>query len=313
MSEISTPKIARYFNILSLDGGGVRGTFAAIIVRRLLEAYPKLLREADLLTGVSTGGIQALGLAAGITPPALVDLYEKCAKFVFKGSFFDNAKDLCKLSGANYDNTNLKSLLQMQFGDMRLGELDKKVAIPAFNLDNGAPDPTERSWKLKVYHNFESNDSDSEESVVDVALKTSAVPTYFPTHNGFADGGLVVTNPSLIGLAQALDLRGPGRSLSEISLLSIGTGKVNRFIEGKDLDWGIAQWAPHLLYILLEAGAGATDFQCKTILRDKYFRINEVLKATFILDAWKKVPQISKLANEYPLEPSLKWLEANWV
>lgn len=313
MSETSAPKITRYFNILSLDGGGVRGTFEAIVVSRLLEAYPKLLRETDLLTGVSTGGIQALGLAAGMTPPEVVDLYEKCAKFIFADSFFDNLKDLWKLSGANYDNKNLKNILQMQFGDMRLGELDKRVAVPAFDLDNESKDPSSRTWKLKVYHNFPGSDSDSEERVVDVAIKTSAAPTYFPTYQGFADGGLVVNNPSLIGLAQALDPRGPGRNLSEVSLLSVGAGKVNRYIEGKDLDWGMVQWAPHLFYILLEAGVDAIHFQCKTILRDKYFRINATLNDTFPLDGWKKVPKISQLANEYNLEPAVKWLSTNWT
>ena len=47
------------FNILSLDGGGIRGAFQAVVLSRLVKEYPKLLRDTDLIVGTSTGGIQA--------------------------------------------------------------------------------------------------------------------------------------------------------------------------------------------------------------------------------------------------------------
>jgi patatin-like phospholipase/acyl hydrolase len=42
---------------------------------RLCEQVPDLLNNVDLLAGTSTGGIIALGLAAGHPPAQLVALY----------------------------------------------------------------------------------------------------------------------------------------------------------------------------------------------------------------------------------------------
>lgn len=62
------------FRILSCDGGGIRGVLTAVLLNRLAGAYPALLQDrADTITlfaGTSTGGILALGLAAGLTPRA---------------------------------------------------------------------------------------------------------------------------------------------------------------------------------------------------------------------------------------------------
>jgi patatin-like phospholipase/acyl hydrolase len=55
------------YRILSLDGGGLRGLITARLLQRL-DAMPGIagwLGRADLLVGTSTGGILALGLAAG--------------------------------------------------------------------------------------------------------------------------------------------------------------------------------------------------------------------------------------------------------
>ena len=52
-------------NILSLDGGGMRGVLTARILWRLERACPGFLDKVDVIAGASTGGIQALKLASG--------------------------------------------------------------------------------------------------------------------------------------------------------------------------------------------------------------------------------------------------------
>ena len=67
-------------------------------------------------------------------------------------------------------------------------------------------DPSKRHWKPKFFHNLERGGSkDGGELVVDVALRTSAAPTYFPSYQGYVDGGVVANNPTMAALAQALD------------------------------------------------------------------------------------------------------------
>lgn len=59
---------SRSYKILSLDGGGVRGVITAVILQRLMEVFPDLLKDVDLVAGTSTGGLLALIIAAGYSP-----------------------------------------------------------------------------------------------------------------------------------------------------------------------------------------------------------------------------------------------------
>lgn len=312
--EQPKPSMPRSFNVLSLDGGGVRGAVEAVLLDRIQNAHENFLRDLDLVAGVSTGGIQALALAAGKNPPVIREMYEQAAKFIFADSFLDDFRDMWKVAGADYSNKNLRKMLELQFGDMKLRDLDKKVAIVAFDLDNEVSDGKRpRTWKPKVFHNFPGDDSDGEELVVDVAMRTSAAPTYFPTYQGYCDGGVAANNPAMIGLAQALDPRTAKMQVDEIKVLSIGAGQSERFIKGNNHDWGVAQWAPKLLYMMLEGPIEIANFQCKVILKERFHRISPVLKGgSFPLDKWDKIPELVDVANAHDLEPTIKWLKTYW-
>ena len=75
------------------------------------------------------------------------------------------------------------------------------VLIPSFQLDNQAPHAGQRQWKPKFFHNYPGPDSDGAELVVDVAMRTSAAPIYFPTYQSYIDGGVVANDPSMAALA----------------------------------------------------------------------------------------------------------------
>jgi uncharacterized protein len=56
------------FRILSLDGGGIKGTFTVSVVAALEEDTGKSAADYfDLITGTSTGGIVAIGLGLGLS------------------------------------------------------------------------------------------------------------------------------------------------------------------------------------------------------------------------------------------------------
>ena len=167
------------YKILSLDGGGIRGLLTAIILERLNLTNPGWLDNVDLLAGTSTGGFIALGLAHGLKPTQLRDLYEKKGEKIFDDSWLDDLKDIGGLTGADYDNKNLMRELKRTFGNTRLKNLKKRVLIPAFDLDNEDKDAKKRSWAPKFFHNFPGPDSDGMALVRNVALYTSAAPTYF--------------------------------------------------------------------------------------------------------------------------------------
>jgi len=52
-------------------------------------------------------------------------------------------------------------------------------------------------------------------------------------------------NPCLAAVAQTQDRRNNGTppKLDDIFVLSIGTGTNLSYVKGKNLDWGLAQWA----------------------------------------------------------------------
>lgn len=72
-----------------------------------------------MFAGTSTGGILALGMAAGLTPEQIRDLYVVNAKLTFDSSWMRDVVEVGGLSGSKYDNVNLKQILQETFGGRR--------------------------------------------------------------------------------------------------------------------------------------------------------------------------------------------------
>jgi patatin-like phospholipase/acyl hydrolase len=311
------------YRILSFDGGGIRGLVTLALLKRLEAQVPNLIKGADLLAGTSTGGIIALGLAAGKSVDDLIALYRDNGKKIFDTSWLHNIRDVGGVIGADYDQTNLQTILQDNFKGTQLKDLSKRVLIPSFDLDDGDPDPTKRTWNPKFFHNFPGSDTDGDETVVDVALDTSAAPTYFPSHGSFIDGGVVANNPSLAAVAQTQDPRNsdPAPNLSDICLVSLGTGTNLSYVEGKDLDWGLAQWAKPLVNLLLDASMGIADFQCRHLLKGKYQRVAPVFPhdVNIKMDEWQRAQELIDFGNAAALTDSwtnadvVAWLkQVNW-
>ena len=299
------------YRILSLDGGGIRGIYTAVLLQRLEERIPDLVDRVSLLAGTSTGGIIALGLARGFKIHEIVSLFQESGGEIFNTSRIGKLKDLGGLNGAGYNLRSLKGVLERVFNGTRLDDLEKRVLIPTFDLDDQR-EGVERTWKAKFFHNFPGPCSDGGESVVDVALRTSAAPTVFPSYQGFIDGGVVANNPSMAALAQALDRDTGNRTLTDVRLLSLGTGTVPFFIQGDQLNWGYRQWFKPLMKIMVDGAASVTHFQCMSLLRDRYHRLAPVLPERIRLDEVGKVDSLIAYAHEVKLDRTCAWLEEHF-
>ncbi len=304
--------------ILALDGGGIRGLVTAIVLERL-NAVPEIagwLDSADLIAGTSTGGLLALGLAHGLAPQAMRSLYEDKGAEIFDDSWLDDLVDLGKIAGADYDSRNLARELRRIFGDTTLAQLRRRVLIPAFDLDNEAPDASARTWKPKLFHNFPGADSDGGSPAWKVGLYTSAAPTFFPSADGYIDGGVYANNPSMCALAQSLDARsGSPATLSGIALLSLGTGTSLVHIAGRTLDWGYAQWARPLIELMMDGTAGIADYQCARMLGSRYHRLAPAFApgVSIALDAVDRIPELIAFANGIDLSATARWIESRWL
>ncbi|MGB8681442.1 MAG: patatin-like phospholipase family protein [Candidatus Binatus sp.] len=308
------------FRILSCDGGGIRGVLSAVLLNRLSAAYPNLLQDRpdtiSMYAGTSTGGILALGLAAGLTPAQIRDLYVTDGKLIFDSSWTRDVVELGGLSGSKYDNVNLKQILQETFGARKLQDLKPRVLIASFSLDNQASDPASRTWNPKFFHNFTGPDSDGDSLLVDVAMSTSAAPTYFPSYGVYIDGGVIANNPSMAAVVQAMDGRNqPGEraTLDGIKLLSIGTGASLQYIDDVDHDWGDAQWIKPILNVMMDGSVGVADFECRQLLGNSYCRVEPIFPAgkSFAMDDVSKAVDLMDQANSFDLASTVAWLNAS--
>ncbi len=309
------------YRILTLDGGGIRGLLSAVLMDELDRRHPDWLSRVDMIAGTSTGGILALALANGMQPAKLAELYYELGPIIFKDNLLDDVRDLGRMIGADYATKNLRGELEKIFADTRLQDLNKRVLITAFDLDNEAETAKERSWKPKFFHNFPGEDSDGERHAAAVALYTSAAPTYFPSVDGYIDGGVVANHPGMVALSQTQDRRSEIQDrprIDEIRLLSIGTGEVLSHIKGPIHNWGLVQWAKPLLNLMLDALSGVPDFQCRQILGANYHRLNYTFPDGdgIKLGEWKKRDRLVEIGRQHmhmELDAAAGWLAGHWL
>ena len=108
----------------------------------------------------------------------------------------------------------------------------------------------------------------------------------------------------------------PAPGLAEVYVLSLGTGMNLSYIKGKNLDWGLAQWAKPLVSLLLDASMGIADFQCRHILKENYRRIAPVFPhdTNIKLDEWKRAQELIDFGNASSLtDPGHKDDLVQWL
>lgn len=307
------------YRVLSIDGGGIRGIVTTILMQRLqaTTGLEDFLDEVDLIAGTSTGGLLALGIARGLSLDQIRDLYVNDGPEIFDDTWLDDLLDLGKLRGADYKTGPMRRVFRRVLGaETSLGQLRKRVLITAFDLDNEDPDDLRRTWKPKLFHNFPGAANDRHELAYKVAMYTAVAPTYFPSVDGYIDGGVYANNPAMCGLAQTQDKRyRPTPSLDEIVLLSLGTGTSLFHIEGRALDWGYAQWIKPLISLMLDGISGIADYQCRQMLRDRYHRLAPVFppEVSIPMDDVGKIPYMIDFAERLDMGPTIRWMRRHWA
>jgi uncharacterized protein len=126
------PKFVR-FQILSLDGGGIKGIFSAAVLAHLEEDFNiDITDHFDLISGTSTGGIIALGLGLGMRPREILHFYIDKGPDIFSTGVITSLRHWWKNKNAS---KGLENALKDCFGDALLGLSKKRLVIPSFNID----------------------------------------------------------------------------------------------------------------------------------------------------------------------------------
>lgn len=261
--------------ILCLDGGGVKGLFAAKVLSEIENQIEcPIYRYFDMISGTSTGAIIAAGLALGISASKMCDLYIDHAAKIFpqnKG-FFRNIR---RLYSSKYNNNALVTQLRDIFQDAVIGDCKTRLLIPSYNLSTG---------NVQVFKTSHSDDLeyDYKKRIVDVLLATTAAPTYLPPYQAptgtYVDGGVGANNPSLLALVEAISPRCQWPQ-KDIYLLSLGcTESISSITTGKE-KMGI--WDVQKIIAMFMNAESQYSHNITQILLPKcqYLRINPVDRA----------------------------------
>ena len=137
-----------------------------------------------------------------------------------------------------YKAKPLQDLVLAALKDKVLGEAACRLAIPSCEGRHG---------DINVFKTPHHPDYKLDWSIAmrDVAMATSAAPTYLPIHNigehDFIDGGLWANTPTMVALTDILSCYDIDRD--KIDILSIGTGSKRPKLRGRDKFFGgIVTW-----------------------------------------------------------------------
>lgn len=303
--ETAAPEIAA----LSLDGGGVRGYFQALILYALEEEFrrclgvspetlnaekPRLIEAFDLVGGTSAGAIGAACLTVsdptGMRPlhdlSKLLEFYEGDGRDeagaltyadppvagMFRRSLWQKAKSLFGLRREKYSSGPLQRALSSYGLDVPLTTACVPTLIVTAQLRDDADGS--RPVHLKSY---EMGDFPSVTSA-QAALCSGAAPTYFKRVHlegdagpgYFVDGGVTgANNPSVVLIPEIFRMR-HGLRNRNLLLVSVGTGVAPVQINGRRAaKFGLVKWAKPVISLSLGMPTLTNEDTMDTLFRKK--------------------------------------------
>ncbi len=232
-------------NILSIDGGGIRGIIPLACLIELEKVKGQPSREIfDMVAGTSTGAVIAAGLAIGMSARGLMAMYRNMAESAFQAIPFWQVA--LNLGNHRYSSEFVSQILDQMGADREINSLPIDIFITGKNTVTSRTD-------------FFVRDNEGNASVwgrlplKDAVLASTAVPTYFPAHSAtldgvthsWVDGGVGISgNPCYQAAVEAIHYSAGAYPPGDTRMLSFGTGRTPHPIDAHKasfLQWG--EWA----------------------------------------------------------------------
>lgn len=297
------------FRILSLSGGGARGIFQAKVLSNLQDHLNIPFYEYfDLICGTSTGAIIAIALSINVSPDRIVNLYKNKSEKIFNTNLLSYIT-----RGPRYDSTVLRNELENVYGKLKISDVKTRLLITSSCIDQ---------YSHRIFCSFRENEtSDHALSLVDVALASSAAPTYFKPirpdgqERSYLDGGLWANSPCLISVLWANHfLQVP---LETMRVLAVGTGNfpsgalVDNFKNFRPISKNSIGSTFELMFASQESSA---EFHTRQIIgSSNYYNINCQLDEPIHLDeakkANKKLPALAEMVVDENINVILNFLK----
>jgi hypothetical protein len=235
--------------LLAIDGGGIRGVLSLLILARiesLLIAESgrpdyRLADYFDYVSGTSTGGIIAAGVATGMSAAEILDFYVRNGANMFdKARLIDRVRLL-----AQYKSEPLAEQLRVVFGKettLDAPEIESLLLLMMRNATTDSPWPISNNPFAK-YNDFTHPACNLKFPLWQLVRASTAAPTYFPPEvidcGGkpfvFVDGGITMyNNPAfqmfLMATVDRFWIKAPAQNrgwdtgTDKMLIISVGTG-----------------------------------------------------------------------------------------
>ncbi|GAB7351737.1 hypothetical protein MBLNU459_g2321t1 [Dothideomycetes sp. NU459] len=312
----------RQLNLLSIDGGGVRGLSALCVLQKLMEQIdpddpPRPCDYFDMIGGTSTGGLIAIMLGRlRMTVQQCIDEYTALSRQVFvrKTKWPVNLKLNIQ---ERFDSETLAAKIR-EVSARHTGESESllrnddpyacKVFVCATNGN------TSDTVLLTTYRREQGNTNlFNNTRIWEAGRATSAASSYFdpitigPLKQRFHDGGTGANNPIRQLWTEAKQILAPHGPLEDRlnCIVSIGTGIPTLH----DFGTGVVSAPQSILRIATETEHTARHFlqEHQDLSRDgRYCRFNAPSIRDISLDKAEDLPAISAKTDHY-LEGAETW------
>lgn len=314
--------MSKRFCILSLDGGGIKGTFTAAVLAELERTTHKRVADHfDLIAGTSTGGILAIGLGLGFPAQAILDFYRQRGPILFPatGLLGRTYGLVARLFRPKRNQGVLREQLGQIMKGKKFGDSKCRLVIPAFDASLG------RIFLFKTAHSHRFQ-FDADLEAADVAAATAAAPTYYSAYRVpgndafFIDGGVWANCPVLVAVTEAIAFL--GQAPADIDVLSIGTTSYPFQITKQARVGGLMAWSRNILETMFRGQEEAARKQADLLIDGHVHRINyDAPPGAFALDDARGIEGLvaigtntarlrehldvvrAKFLNDIPVEP----------
>ncbi len=308
--------LKREVNILSIDGGGIRGIIPALVLSELeekishLKEKMPLCRAFDLLAGTSTGSIIALGLTApkyapGYDPESggnkekpryttqplftasdLVKVYAERGIEIFPRWIFNQLKTVRQAFTEKYNSGRYYAILDSFLRERTVQDALSNVLVTSYDLADARP-----LIIKKRPRRLAQKGNDPNFYMRDAIMGSSAAPTFFEpievkTVDGdgphvLVDGSMFANNPAMCAFIEAQKIYPRAK---HFRILSLGTGiPERRFTYQQVVKWGFVEWVlpskgVPLAAMMNSGQSECVDYQLQYHPRVSYYRLNIPLK-----------------------------------
>ena len=302
------------FRILSLDGGGLKGSFtASAIATWEAQTGLRVVDHFDLIAGTSTGGILALGLGLGLSGQQMLDFYRKRGPVIFpvtrlRGQVRHTARHIAFPKYSQHVLfRELESALYPTGQPIELSDSHCRLLIPTYHAVGGV------SHQFRTPHHPDLT-SDAHTQAAYAALATAAAPTYFSAakianmiaESSYFDGGVWANSPAMAAIVEAVCfLRIP---IERVDVLSVGTTE-EPFTARRQTRAGIVGWLwkKRILELLMNVQQESSLRLARHLVSDaRFLRVNTVTApGSYSLDGPKEIGELIDLGQMVALKPEV--------